>query len=120
MGGLTREPQGPSTGLRMSGRVVLTPLGLSAAMREERRPSTGLGTNGKTKPKPLSKRALTAQLKGQKREAAVIARQKPVLNLREYVSFLRTGYPSASYALLCRHAPGMACSKAPPPRSGAE
>lgn len=41
--------------------------------------------------RPISKRALTAQLKTQKREEKVIARQKPVLNLREYESFLRTG-----------------------------
>jgi len=91
MGGSMREPQGPSTGLGMSGRVVLTPLGLSAAMREER-PSTTLGTNGaKEKPKRPSQRALAARLKVQKREDAVIARQKPVLNLREYESYLRTG-----------------------------
>lgn len=41
--------------------------------------------------RPLSKRALTAQLKHQKREDGVIARQKPVLNLREYEGFLRNG-----------------------------
>lgn len=42
--------------------------------------------------RPISKRALAARLKVQKREEAVIARQKPVLSLREYESLLRTGH----------------------------
>ena len=49
--------------------------------------------------KPLSKRAIAAQLKTQKREDGVIARQMPVtstslgtgLSPREYERFLRTG-----------------------------
>lgn len=61
-------------------------------------PSTRLGMSGEQK-KPPSKRALTAQLKTQKREEKVIARQKPVtsaslgtgLALRAYESYLRTG-----------------------------
>lgn len=41
--------------------------------------------------RPLSKRALAARLKAQRREDAVIARQMPELSAQGYVHYLRTG-----------------------------
>ena len=100
MSGEMVKPAGPSTGLRMSGRVTLTPLGLSQLMAE--RPSTlrqgsgqaKLGTSGEEKPKRSSKRALAARLAAQRREDAVVAPQRPVLDRAGPSTVLGTGFNS--------------------------
>ena len=80
---------GPSTGLRMSGRVTLSPSEMNA--KAAARPSTKLGMSGEEKPKRSSKRALAARLAAQRREDAVLAPQRPVLDRAGFNSYLRNG-----------------------------
>ena len=68
--------------VKSAGRVTLTPLGLSQLMAERR--------GDKEKPKP-SKRAHVAMLKTQRREDAVVAAQRPVLDRAGFTSYLRNG-----------------------------
>ena len=81
-GGLMVKPAGPSTTLGMGGRVTLSPLGLSQLMAERR--------GDKEKPKP-SKRAHVAMLKARRREDAVLAPQRVVLDRVGFNSYLRNG-----------------------------
>jgi len=68
--------------VKPAGRVTLTPLGLSQLMAERR--------GDKEKPKP-SKRAHVAKLKAQRREEAVLAPQRVVLDRFGFSPYLRTG-----------------------------
>ena len=88
-GGLMVKPAGPSAGLRMSGRVTLTPSEMNA--KAAARPSTKLGMSGEEKPKRPSKRAHVAMLKAQRREDAVLAPQRVVLDRAGFNSYLRNG-----------------------------
>ena len=72
-GGLMVEP---------AGRMTLSPLGLSQLMAERR--------GDKEKPKP-SKRAHVAMLKARRREDAVLAPQRVVLDRAGFNSYLRNG-----------------------------
>lgn len=72
LGDFLPEPQG---------RVTLTPSAFSQKVARER----GI------KPKRVSKRALAAQLKAQRREEAVLAPQRPILDRVGFNSYLRTG-----------------------------
>ena len=65
-----------------AGRVTLSPLGLSQLMAERR--------GDKEKPKP-SKRAHVAMLKARRREDAVLAPQRVVLDRAGFNNYLRTG-----------------------------
>ena len=65
-----------------AGRVTLSPLGLSQLMAERR--------GDKEKPKP-SKRAHAARLAAQRREDAVVAPQRPILDRVGFSAYLRTG-----------------------------
>ena len=99
LGDFIPEPQGPSAGLRMSGKVILTASDMNAKAAAKRpstlRLSSGepkLGMSGeKKKPKPMSKRAHAARLAAQKREDAVVAAQRPQLDRMGFNSYLRTG-----------------------------
>lgn len=85
-------PQCPSTGLRMSGSVMLTPMAYSHMVGMER---------GEV-PAPPSKRELAARLAARKREDAVLAPQRAMLgaplgsglDLAGFDDYLRTGRPS--------------------------
>ena len=68
--------------VKPAGRVTLTPLGLSQLMAERR--------GDKEKPKP-SKRAHVAMVKAQRREDAVLAPQRVVLDRVGFNSYLRNG-----------------------------
>ena len=68
--------------VKPAGRVTLSPLGLSQLMAERR--------GDKEKPKP-SKRAHVAMLKAQRREDAVLAPQRVVLDRAGFNNYLRTG-----------------------------
>lgn len=95
----------------MSGRVTLTPMGLSQKMRALRQAQDERKRGGK--PAPLSKRAVAGRLKVRRREEGVIARQKPastmlgtgLLDVRAYENYLRTGYPPPA-TLVPRPGPG--------------
>ena len=87
-GGLMVKPAGPSTTLGMGGRVTLTPSEMNA--KAAARPSTKLGMSGEEKPKP-SKRAHVAMLKARRREDAVLAPQRVVLDRVGFNSYLRNG-----------------------------
>ena len=71
-GGLMMKPQG---------RVTLPPLGLNQLMAARRG----------DKPKLPSKRAIATQLKAQKREEAVLAAQRPMLDRVGFNRYLRSG-----------------------------
>ena len=84
--------------VKPAGRVTLPPSDMNA--KAAARPSTlrqgsgqaKLGTSGeKKKPKPMSKRALAALLAVEKREDAVVAAQRPVLDRAGFNSYLRNG-----------------------------
>ena len=68
--------------VKPAGRVTLSPLGLSQLMAERR--------GDKEKPKP-SKRAHVAMLKARRREDAVLAPQRVVLDRVGFNSYLRNG-----------------------------
>ena len=68
--------------VKPAGRVTLSPLGLSQLMAKRR--------GDKEKPKP-SKRAHAARLAAQRREDAVVAAQRPVLDRASFTSYLRNG-----------------------------
>ena len=68
--------------VKPAGRVTLSPLGLSQLMAERR--------GDKEKPKP-SKRAHVAMLKARRREDAVLAPQRVVLDRAGFNNYLRTG-----------------------------
>ena len=64
-----------------AGRVVLTPRQLSEKVAARR----------VVKPLKLSTRAIAARLKAQRREDAVLAPQRPVLDRTQFNSYLRDG-----------------------------
>ena len=68
--------------VKPAGRVTLSPLGLSQLMAARR--------GDKEKPKP-SKRAHVAMLKARRREDAVLAPQRVVLDRVGFNSYLRNG-----------------------------
>ena len=77
--------------VKPAGRVTLTPSDMNA--KAAARPSTKLGMSGEEKPKP-SKRAHAARLAAQRREDAVVAPQRPVLDRVGPSTVLGTGFSS--------------------------
>ena len=74
--------------VKPAGRVTLSPSDMNAKAAARR--STKLGMSGEEKPKP-SKRAHVAMLKAQRREDAVLAPQRVVLDRAGFNNYLRTG-----------------------------
>ena len=89
--GLMVKPAGPSTTLGMGGRVTLSPSEMNAKAAAAARRSTKLGMSGEEKPKRPSKRAHVAMLKARRREDAVLAPQRVVLDRVGFNSYLRNG-----------------------------
>ena len=75
--------------VKPAGRVTLSPSDMNAKAAARR--STKLGMSGEEKPKRPSKRAHVAMLKARRREDAVLAPQRVVLDRVGFNSYLRNG-----------------------------